>query len=290
MHPATGTLYVVATPIGNLDDLSARAIETLHKVDLVAAEDTRRTGTLLTHLGLRKRMLSFHAHNEASQTKQLIEILQSGKSIALVSDAGTPLISDPGYPLVQDAAAQNITVCPIPGASALLVALSASGLPCDRFVFEGFLPAKRTARVARLEQLKAESRTLVLYESPHRIEACIQDLASTFGADRTITIARELTKTFEQFFRGTVTAAQAWLNASANHLKGEFVIVTSGCPQEAQPHSEGEKILPVLLEYLSVKQAVRAAAQITGEAKNDLYKRALDLRNNLPENHSPNQN
>lgn len=278
MQTVTGTLYIVATPIGNLDDLSSRAIQTLRTVDLIAAEDTRRTGALLTHLGIRQRMLSLHAHNEAHQSHQLIEMLNAGKSIALVSDAGTPLISDPGYPLVQEAAAHHIPVSPVPGPSALLAALSASGIPCDRFIFEGFLPAKQAARISRLKHLVSEPRTLVFYESPHRIEAFMENLATTFGTERKLTLARELTKTFEQFFRGTVAEAQIWLSASPDHLKGEFVVILSGSPADTPVASEGEKILPVLLEYLSVKQAAQAAARITGERKNDLYKCALALQ------------
>lgn len=272
-----GILYVVATPIGNLSDLSPRAVETLRKVDLIAAEDTRHTAGLLTHFGIKKRSLSLHAHNEAAQTERLMVELEAGRSIALVSDAGTPLLSDPGFPLVVAAGNAGIRVVPIPGPSAVIAALSAAGLPCERFVFEGFPPARAGARQKYLQGIADEPRTLVFYESPHRIEACIADIGKIFGMQRRAVIARELSKTFEQFYRGSLTEIQAWLAVDANHRRGEFVVVVAG--SEALPDKYPElPLLEVLLDYLSVKQAAQAAARITGRPKKELYQRAVALR------------
>lgn len=275
--PDCGTLYVVATPIGNLSDCSPRAVDTFRKVDLIAAEDTRHTGGLLTHFGVKKRLLSLHAHNEAAQTQRLMGELEAGRSIALVSDAGTPLLSDPGFPLVVAAGNAGIRVVPIPGPSAVITALSAAGLPCDRFVFEGFPPARLGARRKYLLGLVDEPRTLVFYESPHRIEACIADLVEVFGTERRAVIARELSKTFEQFYRGSLGEMQAWLAVDANHRKGEFVIIVAGSDVPAHQYPE-RAVLEVLLEYLSVKQAARAAARITGKPKKELYQQAVALK------------
>jgi len=273
-------LYVVATPIGNLSDISARAIEVLKRVDLIAAEDTRHSFRLLNHLGIQKPMLSYHDHNEGQQTQNLLEKLKSGQVVALISDAGTPLISDPGYQLVRQAHENNITVIPVPGPCALITALSASGLPSDRFTFEGFLPSKQRARLACLEQLKNESRTLIFYESTHRIVASLEDMASVFGKDRRAVIARELTKTFETLRGDKLGLLCEWVNGDANQQKGEVVVLVRGA--DALPKDEArvevEKVLSVLLEELPVKQAAQLAAKITGGKKNALYQLALEMK------------
>lgn len=272
---------MVATPIGNLADCSPRAVDILRNVDLIAAEDTRHTGGLLAHLGVKKRLISLHSHNEASQTLRLMTELEKGCSIALVSDAGTPLLSDPGFPLVVAAGKAAIRVVPIPGPSAVVTALSAAGLPCDRFVFEGFLPARFGPRQKYLKTLVGESRTLVFYESPHRIEASVEDIGRVFGLDRRAVIARELTKTFEQFYRGSVAEIEAWLAADSNHRKGEFVLVVAGSEVSThEEYSEGP-LLEVLLDYMGVKQASQAAARITGKPKKELYKQAVSLKQSM---------
>ncbi len=272
---------MVATPIGNLADCSPRAVDILRNVDLIAAEDTRHTGGLLAHLGVKKRLISLHSHNEASQTLRLMTELEKGCSIALVSDAGTPLLSDPGFPLVVAAGKAAIRVVPIPGPSAVVTALSAAGLPCDRFVFEGFLPARSGPRQKYLKTLVRESRTLVFYESPHRIEASVEDIGRVFGLDRRAVIARELTKTFEQFYRGSVVEIEAWLAADSNHRKGEFVLVVAGSEVSThEEYSEGP-LLEVLLDYMGVKQASQAAARITGKPKKELYKQAVSLKQSM---------
>jgi 16S rRNA (cytidine1402-2'-O)-methyltransferase len=276
-----GTLYIVATPIGNLADCSPRAVDTLSKVDLIAAEDTRHSAGLLTHFGLKKKQISLHAHNEAAQTQHLLAKLKDGYSIALVSDAGTPLLCDPGFPLVVAAGNADIRVVPIPGPSAVVTALSAAGLPCERFIFEGFLPARSGPRLKFLKGLADEPRTLVFYESPHRIEASLQAIGSVFGLDRRATIARELSKTFEQFYRGSLEEIQAWLAADANHRKGEFVLVVAGNQALPQQEYSERQLLEVLLDYLSVKQASQAAARITGKPKKELYKQAVALKEAL---------
>ncbi len=219
-----GTLYIVSTPIGNLEDITFRAVKILSGVDLIAAEDTRKTKILLDHYSIQKELISYFQFNEAKRTPELIEALKSGSSIAIVSDAGTPGISDPAYRLVRAAIDNGINIIPIPGASALLAALVVSGLPTDGFVFEGFLPHKKGRRT-KLEQLKAESRTLILYESPHRILKTLQQLQETFG-DRQVAVAREITKKFEEIFRGTLSDALNYF--SSKSIKGEFVLVVKG--------------------------------------------------------------
>ena len=276
-----GVLYVVATPIGNLSDCSPRAIDVLRSVDVVAAEDTRHTGSLLTHFGFKKRLISLHAHNERAQTQGLIAELKKGCSIALVSDAGTPLLSDPGFPLVVAAGQSAIRVVPIPGPSAVIAALSAAGLPCDRFVFEGFLPARSGPRKKHLKALLGEPRTLVFYESPHRIESSIADLVQVFGRERHAVIARELTKTFEQFYRGTLEELQAWLRDDANHRRGEFVLMVQGGEIPLGGQYPDSPLLAVLLDYMSVKQASQAAARITGKPKKELYQQAVALKQSM---------
>lgn len=278
--PEPGRLYVVATPIGNLGDLSPRAGEVLAAVDQVAAEDTRRTGVLLDHLGLRKSMVSLHEHNEEVRVPALIERLVAGESIALVSDAGTPLVSDPGYRLVKAAHEAGVTVSPIPGPSSVVAALSVAGLPTDRFLFQGFLPAKSGPRRAALEELAAEHATLVFLESSHRILACLQDMMQALGGQRLILVARELTKLHETLLRGCLREVVDRLAADPNQRRGEFTLVVEGAPAQPgdQVQLDAQQVLEILLEQLPVKQAVALAARITGQPKNALYKQALDMK------------
>lgn len=276
-----GTLYVVATPIGNLGDMTARAIETLTAVDLIAAEDTRHSAKLLRHFGIHTEMLALHEHNERDQVSRLLETLRQGKSIALISDAGTPLISDPGYPLVHAAHAADIRVVPIPGPSAVVAALSASGLPSDRFVFEGFLPPRSQARRVVLERLRAEARTTIFYEAPHRIMECLQDMTDVFGAEREATIARELTKHFETVRSGMLAELLAWMQRHDEQQQGEFVVLVHGAvrAEETTDESvEAERVLGILMQELPMSQAAELASRITDVPKNRLYKRALALR------------
>jgi 16S rRNA (cytidine1402-2'-O)-methyltransferase len=273
-----GVLYVVATPIGNLEDISARALKVLAEVDLVAAEDTRHSGMLLGHFGIRSELISLHDHNEAERAPMLVARLQAGESVALISDAGTPLISDPGFDLVQAARAAGITVTPIPGASAVVAALSVSGLPTDRFVFEGFLPAKSGARRERLEALAAEIRTLVFYESVHRLKESLQDMAAVFGPERPAVLARELTKLHEGIRDASLQALAEWAASDPAAAKGEVVVMVAGAAAEvAALDAEAERVLKLLLAELPVKQAAALTADITGLKKNLLYDRALEL-------------
>lgn len=278
MSIISGALYVVATPIGNLGDISARALEVLSGVTVIAAEDTRHSGKLLHHFGIKTQAVALHDHNERVVSESIVARLLAGETVALVSDAGTPLISDPGYHLVAQARAAGCQVIPVPGASALLAALSASGLPSDRFIFEGFLPAKAGVRSTKLEQLREDPRTLVFYEAPHRIEASIDAMAAVFGGERPAVIARELTKTFETIHGDTLAELSNWLAADANQRKGEFVVVVGGAPQAGQlVDAEAERVLRLLLDEVSLKQAAALAAKITGVKKNLLYQFALDL-------------
>ena len=271
-----GVLYVVATPIGNLEDLSPRARDTLAHVALIAAEDTRHTAKLLSHFGIRTPLVSLHDHNEAERTPGLIEKLSAGASLALVSDAGTPLVSDPGYQLVRAARAAGICVSPVPGACALIAALSASGLPTDRFVFDGFLPQKSAARQARLVELAGEMRTLVFYESVHRLVESLGDMAQTFGGERSAVIARELTKLHESLRDGTLQALAAWAKSDSHIGKGEVVVLVAGAAPESDVR-DADAVLAVLLEELPVKQAAVLAAKLTGGKRNALYRRALEI-------------
>ncbi|MEX0963617.1 MAG: 16S rRNA (cytidine(1402)-2'-O)-methyltransferase [Pseudohongiellaceae bacterium] len=274
----TGTLYIVATPIGNLDDISKRAIDILNSVDLIAAEDTRHSQKLLQSIQVTTPVVSHHDFSAHSAIDRILEKLNSGSSIALISDAGTPLISDPGYRLVSMARQQHIPVIPIPGASALTSALSVSGLATDRFTFEGFLPSKATARRKRLAALANEQRTLVFYESTHRIMDSLRDMCAAFGEQRLLFIARELTKRFESHFLGAAQAAVQWLSADTNQQKGEFVVVVAGCDEQleqARRHSQGMDIVRLLKPELSMKKAVTLASQISGARKNLLYEAAL---------------
>jgi 16S rRNA (cytidine1402-2'-O)-methyltransferase len=278
---SNATLYVVATPIGNLEDMTPRAVRVLASVDLIAAEDTRHSAKLMRHFGIPVEMVALHEHNERNQALKLLDRLREGKSIALISDAGTPLISDPGYLLVRAAHAAGIAVVAVPGACAAIAALSVSGLPSDRFSFEGFLPARSAARRAALERLRTESRTLIFYESPHRILECLSDMAEVFGAEREAAIARELTKQFETVRAGALAELLAWISRHDEQQKGEFVVLVRGAAraEEATEESaEAERVLSILLQELPVSQAADLAARLTGAAKNQLYRRALALR------------
>ncbi|MEZ5476166.1 MAG: 16S rRNA (cytidine(1402)-2'-O)-methyltransferase [Thiolinea sp.] len=278
-------LYCVATPIGNLGDITARAVDTLRQADVIYAEDTRVTRKLLTSLGIQNRLLSLHEHNEERRVADIRDQILSGVRVALVSDAGTPLISDPGYQLVSQLSAQDVRVIPIPGASAIIAALSAAGLPTDRFVFEGFLPARAGPRRKALETLQHEARTLVLYESSHRIAELLADLEHVLGGNRELVIARELTKLYEQFYRGTVSALREQLQADADMRRGEFVVMVAGAAPVDDEDVEGQtatldstQLLTVLLDELPVKQAARLAARLTGLPKNRLYRQAMTLQ------------
>jgi 16S rRNA (cytidine1402-2'-O)-methyltransferase len=273
----TGVLYVVATPIGNLGDISARAREILAAVSAVAAEDTRHSGRLLRELGLERPLVSLHEHNERARVAELVARLQRGESIALVSDAGTPLVSDPGYLLVAAAVDAGLVVTPVPGPNAAIAALSASGLPCDRFCFEGFLPSRAAARRRRLAELAAETRTLILYEAPHRMADCLADLASACGDGRRACVAREITKRFETFYHGTLAELAARAKSDPDLARGESVVLVAGAPA-AEPGAAGlDATLSVLLRHLPPSAAAAAAAALTGVRRADAYARALAL-------------
>jgi 16S rRNA (cytidine1402-2'-O)-methyltransferase len=276
-----GILYVVATPIGNLDDFSPRARRTLAEVGLIAAEDTRHTSLLLNHFAIHTPLISLHDHNEAQMTPTLIAKLHTGISLALVSDAGTPLISDPGFDLVRAARAAGIRVIPIPGACALIAALSVSGLPTDRFVFEGFLPAKTAARKQRLAELATEPRTLVFYESIHRLEESLNDMAQILGGGRHSVIARELTKLHEDVRAGILTELVSQIESDSIVTKGEVVLIVAGATSLSSRMNEisldVDRVLKALLTAMPLKPAVALAAQITGLGKNQLYQRALEI-------------
>jgi 16S rRNA (cytidine1402-2'-O)-methyltransferase len=276
---ANGVLYIVATPIGNLADMTARAIEVLRAATLIAAEDTRHSGPLLRHFGITTPCIAYHEHNERQQTEKLIRRLQQGAAVALISDAGTPLVSDPGYHLVRAAQTAGIRVIPVPGASAALAALSASGLPTDRFVFEGFLPAKRAARRAHLQALRREPRTLLFYEAPHRLAAALGDMAEILGRYREAVLARELTKVYETIRRGGLEELRQWVERDPDQQKGECVIAVRGADAAAD-HGESDddarRVLEILLEALPLKQAVGLAVRITGEKRNRLYQWAIN--------------
>ncbi|MGK8707813.1 16S rRNA (cytidine(1402)-2'-O)-methyltransferase [Metapseudomonas otitidis] len=274
-----GKLYVVATPIGNLDDISPRALRTLREVALIAAEDTRHSIRLLQHFGVTTALAACHDHNEREQGGRFVARLLAGDDVALISDAGTPLISDPGYHLVRQARAAGIEVVPVPGPSALIAALSAAGLPSDRFIFEGFLPAKAAARRGRLDLLKEEPRTLIFYEAPHRVLESVQDMASRFGKDRHAVLARELTKTFETLKGAPLGELAEWIAADSNQQRGECVLLVTGWQApEGEDAISGEalRVLDLLLGELPVKRAAALAAEITGVRKNLLYQAALE--------------
>lgn len=275
-----GSLYIVSTPIGNMGDMTERARQTLATVDLIAVEDTRRSGQLLRYFDISTKMLALHEHNERQLCESILERLEQGENIALISDAGTPLVSDPGYFLVSQAHKLDIKVVPVPGVSALVTALSAAGLPTDRFVFEGFLPAKSAARRQRLEKLKDDVRTLIFYEAPHRIIEMLKDCQAVFGAERYVVLARELTKTFETIHGDQLAALIQWVEADENQRKGEFVVLVHGAKaaESSEVNAEAERILLILMEELPVKQAASLTASITGLKKNALYQLALSKK------------
>ncbi len=275
-----GTLYVVATPIGNLEDMTPRAVRILSEVDLIAAEDTRHSGKLLRYFGIGTKTEAIHEHNERNQVPRLVEILKGGKSIAFITDAGTPLVSDPGFHLVRAARQAGLTVIPVPGACAAVAALSAAGLPSDRFVFEGFPPAKSAARQAVFQRLREEGRTLIFYESPHRILESLKDMCQVFGDRREAVLARELTKQFETLHSGTLADLLERVGRDANQQLGEFVILIHGVPraEQAAVDEETERVLKILLDELPVSQAAALAAKITGLKKNKLYEYALIIK------------
>lgn len=272
-------LYIVATPIGNLGDISQRALEVLRSVDLIAAEDTRHSSRLTQHFGITTRLVSYHDFSSSAREDAILADLQAGKTVALISDAGTPLISDPGYSLVSRARQLAVPVVPVPGACALTTALCAAGLPTDRFVFEGFPAHKRGARRQLFENLLEEPRTLVFYESPHRIADSLMDMCEIFGEQRQAVICRELTKTWETIHGDTLGALCLWIMADDNNRRGEFVVIVHGAPARAEEElpAEVERQLRILMEELPVKQAASLAARLTGLKKNALYKRALEL-------------
>ena len=272
-------LYVVATPIGNLKDCSDRARDVLHRVAIIAAEDTRHTRILLQAFGIATPLVSFHEHNEAARTGPLVERMQRGEAVALVSDAGTPLLSDPGFELVRAALAAGIRVSPVPGPNAAVAALSASGLATDRFAFEGFLPPKAAARQIALSALARETRTLVFYEAPHRLPEVLDDMTRILGSDRRACVGRELTKRFESFYHGSLAELAAQSGQDPDMARGELVLMVAGLQKE-KPMAlalESESVLKILLEELPVAQAAKLAARITGEKRAALYDRAVQL-------------
>ncbi len=278
MSVTTGVLYVVATPIGNLADMSQRAVQVLTQVPLIAAEDTRHSRHLLDHYNIRTPMTSYHEHNEEKASSELLAHLMTGEDAALISDAGTPMISDPGFTLVQQARQAGIKVVPIPGPSAVIAALSASGLPVDRFFFEGFLPNKRTARRHRLELLVTYPHTLAFYETPHRIADTLADAAAVLGGQRSAVIARELTKIHETIHSDTLEGLCAWQAADPNQSKGEFVLLISGNADPVTLSAEEQwidRLMTALTRELPLKLAVAIAMEVTGRRKNALYRRGL---------------
>jgi 16S rRNA (cytidine1402-2'-O)-methyltransferase len=274
-----GTLYVVATPIGNLGDFTARAISVLGQVSRVLAEDTRNSRLLLQHYGIQTPLEALHEHNETTRLPALLARLRAGEDLALISDAGTPLISDPGFPLVRAAREAGFTVTPIPGPCALITALSAAGLPADRFCFEGFLPARAAARRAALEALRHEPRTLIWYEAPHRIQDSLEDCAAVLGSDRRAVLARELSKRHETFLSGTLAQIGAQLRADPQQLRGEMVLLLAGAPAAAEADAaELTRVLGVLLEELPAGQAASLAARLCAVPRRRAYDTALALR------------
>ncbi|KJH71814.1 16S rRNA (cytidine(1402)-2'-O)-methyltransferase [Aliterella atlantica] len=277
-EPQPGTLYIVGTPIGNLEDITYRAVRILQNVDLIAAEDTRHTGRLLQHFQVKAPQISYHDHNHSSRTPEILEHLASKKAIALVTDAGMPGISDPGYELVKACVDAGIAVVPIPGVSAVTTAISACGLPSDRFIFEGFLPVKGQERKNRLESLQTEARTIVLYESPHRLQQTLKDLAAALGIERQIVLARELTKLHEEFWRGTLQEAIA--RCKQREPQGEYTLVVAGTPPALPYLSEVElnaELLKIMQGGVSRSQASRQLAKVTAHSRSELYKLALAI-------------
>jgi len=274
-----GTLYIVATPIGNLSDISQHALDILSDVDLIVAEDTRHSKRLLEHYEIQASMTSLHNFNESSKSDYLIQKLQSGLNLALISDAGTPLISDPGYHFVKDARQADLTVTPIPGCSAIITALCASGLATDKFCFEGFLPAKPGTRLNSLKELVSESRTLCFYEAPHRLLKSLSSMLEAFGPKRKVVVAKELTKAFERFFTGSLEAVINQLESLPDVIRGEFVILLEGAPEAAIETKEITPFMQLLIdENLPTKQAASIAAKWLGCKKKEAYKVGLSLQ------------
>jgi len=280
VNGSSGQLYIVATPIGNLQDMSPRAIATLNSVDIIAAEDTRHSGRLLNQLDINTHCIALHEHNERQSAEKVIQKIKGGQNIALISDAGTPLVSDPGYFLVKLAHQEKIPVIPVPGPSALIAALSAAGLATDRFCFEGFVPSKGGQRKSFYAQRNKETRTMVFYETPHRIVASLTDLCAELGDERPVVLARELTKTFETIRNDSAIALLDWVKADSNQQKGEIVLVVQGykAPEGDHLSAQTEHLLRTLLQELSLKQAVQLAVNISGEKKKKLYNFALSLK------------
>ncbi|MGC7590177.1 16S rRNA (cytidine(1402)-2'-O)-methyltransferase [Bisgaard Taxon 46] len=278
MNNLTGILYIVATPIGNLQDITQRALTVLQEVDLIAAEDTRHSGLLLNHYGIKKPFFALHDHNEQQKAHLLVEKLKQGNNIALISDAGTPLISDPGYHLVRQCRQAEIKVVPVPGACAAITALCASGIASDRFCFEGFLPAKTKARCDKLQNLAEEDRTLIFYESTHRILDTLADVELVLGGARYVVLAREITKTWETITGDSVANLRQWLQEDANRTKGEMVLIIEGKPkqEEAEINPQAIKTLKLLTEELPLKKAAAIVAELYGYKKNALYQYGLE--------------
>lgn len=273
-----GTLYIVATPIGNLGDITQRALDTFAQVDLIAAEDTRHSGLLLSHYGIKKPFFALHDHNEQQKAAVLVEKLQQGLNIALISDAGTPLISDPGFHLVRHCRQAGVKVVPLPGACAAITALCASGIASDRFCFEGFLPAKTKSRCDKLAEVADEPRTLIFYESTHRILDTLEDMQKMLGADRYVVMAREITKTWETIHGDTLANLIAWLNEDCNRIKGEIVLVVEGKTQQGDEEfsTQAVKLLSLLCQELPLKKAAAIVAETFGYKKNALYQYGLE--------------
>lgn len=286
MSIESGTLYVVATPLGNLGDMSQRAIETLASVDLIAAEDTRHSAKLLSAMGIGRPLIALHEHNETGMVPRILERLLGGESIALISDAGTPLISDPGYPLVSEARRRGCKVVPIPGPSAIVCALSAAGLPTDRFLFEGFPPRTAPARRRRFEQLAGFPATLVFYESSHRLAESLADMAATFGPGRRAVLARELTKLHETFLDAPLAELLEQVRQDPNQQRGEMVVLVASAPEQdrgSESPIEIDRLLGLLLRDLPVKRTAEIAAEATGRRRNEIYKRALEIKESQAE-------
>lgn len=277
---ATGILYIVATPIGNLNDITLRAIEVLKSVDVIAAEDTRHSKKLLDHYGIKSELMAVHDHNEQDRIAVLKSRLDQGQSIALISDAGTPLISDPGFRVVRELRMENYLVQSIPGPCAAIAALSVAGLPTDRFQFEGFLPSKQQARCAQLEALVNETATLVFYESPKRIEACLKDVVSVMGSERLVSVAKEITKTFETVKTGAAEQVLSWVQEADAHRRGEFVLLISGAPADSGPTIDAKVLRALALAQgsMPLKRACALVSEISGVAKNALYDAALQQK------------
>ena len=279
LYVTPGTLYLVATPIGNLADITQRANSILAQVDIIACEDTRHSQRLLSFLGIRSRLQAYHEHNEDRMTPILLDELAAGKTIALISDAGTPLISDPGYRLVSQAHDRALNVVPVPGVCAAITALSAAGLATDAFTFEGFPPAKQGARLHFLEPLAEQHRTMIFYVSCHRIIETLKDMQVVFGENRRVTFARELTKTFETIKRAALRELFDWVESDENQRKGEIVLVVEGKLEDVSDDAQIDNYLSIMLSELPVKQAVKLVVKMTGGNKNDIYRRALELKN-----------